>query len=298
MLLAMNAKIIDGVAISRDLRNDLKQRVARLRERGKDVGLAFVIVGDDPGSLSYVRSKAQACAETGLRSETFRLPSSISEAELIGLIDSLNLDPTWDGMIVQLPLPPAIDPGTVAMAIDPDKDADASHPVNVGRLLMGMPGPRPATPAGIQELLVRSGNDPGGKHVVIVGRSNIVGKPLAALLVQKAAGANATVTICHTATRDLADQTRQADILVAAVGEPNAITADMVKLGAVVIDVGNNRVADASRRSGTRMVGDVDFAAVSEKAAWITPVPGGVGPMTVTILLSNTVAAAERRANL
>ena len=296
MLSRVSAQIIDGLAISSEIRDDLKRRVARLRERGADPGLAFIIIGDNAGSLSYVRSKAQACAEIDLRSETFHLPASTSEAELIGLIDRLNVDPAWDGMIVQLPLPPAIDPNTVVSAIDPDKDADAGHPFNLGRLLAGMPGPKPATPAGIQELLVRSGNDPDGKHVVIVGRSNIVGKPLAALLEQKAAGANATVTVCHTGTRDLAEQTRRADILVAAAGRPNTITADMVRPGAVVIDVGNNRVPDPTRRSGTRMVGDVDFEAVKERASWISPVPGGVGPMTVTMLLANTVAAAERRA--
>ncbi len=294
----MSAQIIDGLAITSEIRDDLRQRAARLREGGADPGLAFVIVGDNPGSISYVRSKAQACAEIGLRSETFHLPASTSEAELLGLVDRVNRDPAWDGMIVQLPLPPAIDPNAVASAIDPEKDADAQNPYNVGRMLIGMPGPKAATPAGVQELLVRSGNDPAGKHVVIVGRSMLVGKPLAALLIQKAAGANATVTLCHTATRDLAEQTRRAEILVAAVGAVNAITAPMITPGAVVIDVGNNRVPDASRRSGSRMVGDVDFEAVKEKASWITPVPGGVGPMTVTMLLANTVAAAERRAPL
>ena len=294
----MSAQIIDGLAIASEIRDDLRQRAARLRESGAGPGLAFVIVGDNPGSISYVRGKAQACAEIGLRSETFHLPVSTSEAELLGLVDRLNRDPAWDGMIVQLPLPPAIDPNAVASAIDPEKDADAQNPYNVGRMLIGMPGPKAATPAGVQELLVRSGNDPAGKHVVIVGRSMLVGKPLAALLVQKAAGANATVTLCHTATRDLAEHTRRAEILVAAVGAVNAITASMVTPGAVVIDVGNNRVPDASRRSGSRMVGDVDFEAVKERASWITPVPGGVGPMTVTMLLANTVAAAERRAPL
>jgi methylenetetrahydrofolate dehydrogenase (NADP+)/methenyltetrahydrofolate cyclohydrolase len=292
----MSAKLIDGLAIAADIRKDLTERVARLRSRGYEPGLAFVIVGDNPASISYVRSKAQACAETGLNSETINLPIETSQAELLALVEKLNADPAYDGMIVQLPLPPSIDPNTVAATIHPDKDADAAHPYNVGRMLMGMPGPKACTPAGVQELLVRSGNDPSGKNVVILGRSNIVGKPLAALLIQKEIGANATVTVCHTGTKDVAALTREADIVVAAVGVPNALTADMVKPGAVVIDVGNNRIPDATRRSGTRMVGDVDFEGVKEVASWITPVPGGVGPMTVTMLLANTVAAAERRA--
>ena len=293
----MTAQIIDGLAISAAIRVELKDRVGRLRERGVDPGLAFVIVGDNPSSISYVRSKAQACEEIGLRSETMRLPVETSQAELLALIDRLNADPAWHGMIVQLPLPRDIDPNAVASAIDREKDADAQNPYNVGRMLIGMPGPKSATPAGVRELLVRTGNDPAGKHVVIVNRSMLVGKPLAAILMQKEAGANATVTVCHTATRDLAHHTRQADILVAAAGAVNAITTDMVRPGAVVIDVGNNRVPDETRRSGFRMVGDVDFEGVKEVASWITPVPGGVGPMTVTMLLANTVAAAERAAN-
>lgn len=290
----MSARIIDGAAVSAAIRADLTRRVAALRRRGVDPGLAFVIVGDNPASISYVRGKARACEETGLRSETFRLPEQTPQADLLALVEKLNQDAAWHGMIVQLPLPPQIDPDIVAMTIDPEKDADAAHPFNLGRVLAGMPGPKPCTPAGIQELLLRTGNDPSGQHVVIVGRSNIVGKPLAALLMQKQPGANATVTICHTGTRDLGAHTSRADILVAAMGKANAITADMVKAGAVVIDVGNNRVPDPSRKSGSRMVGDVDFEAVREIASWITPVPGGVGPMTVTMLLSNTVAAAER----
>jgi len=292
----VSASIIDGRAISRDIRRDLEERVARLRRAGYDPGLAFVIVGDNPASLSYVKSKAQACGEVGLRSETFHLPQTTSQADLLSLIAQLNADAAWDGMIVQLPLPPQVDPLTIGAAIDVDKDVDVAHPYNLGRLLAGMSGPKPCTPAGVQQLLLRTGNDPAGRHVVIVGRSNIVGKPLAAMLMQKAPGANATVTVCHTGTRDLAAHTRQADILVVAAGSPNAVTADMVKPGAVVIDVGNNRVPDPSRRSGSRMTGDVDFEAVKEVASWITPVPGGVGPMTVTMLLSNTVDAAERRA--
>ena len=292
----MTAQIIDGLAVSAAIRAELTKRVSRLHDRGADPGLAFVIVGDNPASISYVRSKAQACAETGLRSETINLPVTTTQAELLALIDKLNRDPAWDGMIVQLPLPPQIDPNAVANAIDPDKDADAANPTNVGRLLIGMPGPKPPTPAGVQQLLIRSGNDPSGKNVVIAGRSNLVGKPLAAILIQKESGANATVTLCHTATRDLKEHTLKADILVAAAGVANFITADMVRPGAVVIDVGTNRIPDATRRSGSRLVGDVDFEAVKEVASFITPVPGGVGPMTVTMLVANTVAAAERRA--
>ncbi len=291
----MTAQLIDGLAISADIRAELKDRIAELKRQGIDPGLAFVIVGDNPGSISYVRSKAQACEEISLRSETFRLPATTSQAELIDLVETLNQDPSWHGMIVQLPLPSQIDPNLIATAIDPDKDADALHPMNLGRMLAGMPGPKAATPSGVQQLLLRSGNDPAGKHVVIVGRSNIVGKPLAALLMQKAVGSNATVTVCHTGTPDVAFHTKQADIIVAAAGVIKAITADMVMPGAVVIDVGNNRIADPTRKSGSRMVGDVDFEAVKEVAAWITPVPGGVGPMTVTMLLANTVDAAERQ---
>ncbi len=294
----MTAQTIDGLAVAASIRVELKERVARLRHGGTDPGLAFVIVGNNPASISYVRAKAQACAETGLRSETINLPVTTSQAELLALIDSLNRDPAWDGMIVQLPLPPDIDPSAVASAIDPDKDADAANPANVGRLLIGMPGPKPPTPAGVQQLLLRSGNDPSGKNVVIAGRSNLVGKPLAAMLLQKEPGANATVTLCHTGTRDIKAHTLAADILVAATGVANFITADMVRPGAVVIDVGTNRIPDATRRGGTRLVGDVDFEAVKEVASFITPVPGGVGPMTVTMLLANTVAAAERRASV
>jgi methylenetetrahydrofolate dehydrogenase (NADP+)/methenyltetrahydrofolate cyclohydrolase len=293
----VSAQIIDGRKISAEIVADLKQRIGRLGEQGIDPGLAFVIVGDNPASISYVRLKEQLCAEIGLRSETFKLPVETTQDQLLGLVEAVNMDPYWNGMIVQLPLPPQIDPNVIASAIDPEKDADAFHPYNVGRILAGVPGPRPPTPAGVQELLMRSGNDPAGKHVVIVGRSNLVGKPLAALLIQKAPGGNATVTICHTATKDLASHTRMADIIVAAAGVVNAITADMVKPGAVVIDVGTNRVDDATKRAGYRLVGDVDFEAVKEVASAITPVPGGVGPMTVTMLLANTVEAAERLAN-
>jgi methylenetetrahydrofolate dehydrogenase (NADP+)/methenyltetrahydrofolate cyclohydrolase len=290
----VSAQVIDGLAVSAAIRAELKERVAALRARGADPGLAFVLVGDNPASISYVRGKAQACEEVGLRSETIHLPAETPPAELLALIDKLNQDQAWNGMIVQLPLPAQIDERRVAVAIDVEKDVDALHPFNVGRMLRGDPGPRSCTPAGVQQLLIRSGNDPAGKHVVIVGRSNLVGKPLAAILTQKEPGANATVTVCHTGTRDLAHHTLQADVIVAAAGAVNTITAEMVRPGAVVIDVGTNRVPDATRRSGYRLVGDVDFESVKEVASWITPVPGGVGPMTVTMLLANTVAAAER----
>jgi methylenetetrahydrofolate dehydrogenase (NADP+)/methenyltetrahydrofolate cyclohydrolase len=294
----MTAQLIDGIAVSAAIRAELTERVKTLRAAGKPAGLAFVIVGENPASISYVRSKARACEETGLDNRTLNLPDSISQEELLDIVRQINADPKWTGMIVQLPLPRHIDPNVVALTIDVEKDADAMHPFNVGRMLIGMPGPKSCTPNGVVELLLRTGNDPSGKNIVIMGRSNIVGKPLAALLVQKAEGANATVTVTHTGTKDVAFHTLQADIVVAATGVPNALTADMIKPGAVVIDVGNNRVPDATRKSGYRMVGDIDFEAILEKASWVTPVPGGVGPMTVTMLLANTVAAAERAAGL
>ena len=293
---AVTAAIIDGRAIAAEIRAELRGRVERLRQRGVTPGLAFVLVGENSASISYVRSKAQASEDIAIRSETIHLPSETTQEELLALVAKLNAEPTWHGLLVQTPLPSHISEDAIARAVDPQKDVDALNPVNMGLLLRGEPAFLSCTPAGIQQLLLRSGRDPAGKHVVICGRSNIVGKPLAAILMQKRPGANATVTVCHTATRDLAAITRQADILVAAMGVPRGITADMVREGAVVIDVGNNRVPDASRKSGSRMVGDVDFEAVAEKAAAITPVPGGVGPMTVTMLLWNTVQAAERAA--
>jgi methylenetetrahydrofolate dehydrogenase (NADP+)/methenyltetrahydrofolate cyclohydrolase len=294
----MTASIIDGRAIAAEIRAELLGRVRALEKRGVIPGLVFVLVGENPASISYVRSKAQASEELGVRSQTIRRPEDVSQEELLALVGELNADPAWHGMLVQMPLPSHIDEDAVARALAPEKDVDALHPQNMGRLLRGEPTFLPCTPAGIQQLLLRSGHDPARTHVVICGRSNIVGKPLAALLMQKRPGANATVTVCHTGTPDLAEVTRRADIIVAAMGSARAITADMVREGAVVIDVGNNRVPDASRKSGYRMVGDVDFEAVSEKAAAITPVPGGVGPMTVTMLLSNTVQAAERAAGV
>jgi methylenetetrahydrofolate dehydrogenase (NADP+)/methenyltetrahydrofolate cyclohydrolase len=291
----MTATIIDGRAVSREIRDELRGRVEALKQKDVTPGLAFVLVGENPASMSYVASKNQGAAEVGINSHTFQLPADTPQDALIEVVQSLNCDPAWSGILVQLPLPRAISEDAVINAIDPAKDVDGIHPANIGRLLRGEPTFKPATPAGVQQLLLRSGYDPAGKHVVICGRSNIVGKPLAAILMQKAPGANATVTVCHTRTRDLAAMTLQADILVAAMGAARAITGDMVREGTVVIDVGNNRIEDASRKSGFRLVGDVDYDAVVEKAAAITPVPGGVGPMTVTMLLYNTVLAAEGR---
>jgi methylenetetrahydrofolate dehydrogenase (NADP+)/methenyltetrahydrofolate cyclohydrolase len=277
-----------------DVRAEIARAVSALTaETGATPGLAAVLVGNDPASAIYVRNKRRACDEAEMFSETFELPEETSQEELIALAQELNTDSRFHGILVQLPLPPHIEEREVILAIDPDKDVDGMHPINGGRLLEGNPRFLPATPAGVQQMLVRSGNDPAGKHVVIVGRSNIVGKPLATLLMQKAPGANATVTVCHTGTRDLAALTLQADIVVAAIGRPRALTADMVADGAVVIDVGINRVDDATRKSGYRLVGDVDYDAVAEKASAITPVPGGVGPMTIAMLLTNTLRAAR-----
>ncbi len=291
----MTATIIDGTSVADAIRIELRQRVAALKAVGVTPGLAVVLVGDDPASATYVRMKGKACEDLGLYSETIIRPSDCQEWELLGIIDRLNQDPRVHGILVQMPLPRHIDPNSVIERIDPKKDVDAFHPINVGKMLIGVEdGFLPATPRGVQELLVRSGNDPAGKHVVICGRSNIVGKPLAALLMQKRKGADATVTICHSRTKDLASITRQADILVAAMGIPRFIRADMVKEGVVVIDVGTSRVEDPEHPKGSRLVGDVDFEAVKEKAKAITPVPKGVGPMTIVMLMHNTVLAAER----
>ena len=291
----MTAELIEGKVIGAAIREELRGRISALAGRGVTPGLAVVLVGENPASVSYVASKMEGSEELGMFSETVRIPASVSEADLIARVEELNRDPRFHGIIVQLPLPDHIDADRVTATVDPDKDVDGLHPMNLGRLLRGEPGPRPCTPSGIQQMLVRSGNDPSGKHVVVCGRSSLVGKPLTAILLEKAAGANATVTVCHTGTRDLATYTRQADILVAAMGRPGTITADMVREGVVVIDVGTNRIEDASRKRGWRLVGDVDFEGVAAKAKAITPVPGGVGPMTVTMLLANTVAAAEAR---
>jgi methylenetetrahydrofolate dehydrogenase (NADP+)/methenyltetrahydrofolate cyclohydrolase len=290
----MAAKIISGAEVAAEIREELKGRVTDVVEKGVMPFLAVVLVGEDPASISYVTGKAKGCEEIGVKEETIRLPADASEDEVLKTVDRLNNDPKVHGILVQLPLPKHVDESKVLNLIHPEKDVDGFHPVNVGKLLIGEPVFLPCTPHGVQQLLVRSGNSPEGKHVVICGRSNIVGKPLAAILMQKRPGANATVTVCHTGTRDMARYTLQADILVAAMGVPRAITADMVREGAVVIDVGVNRIHDPSKEKGFRLVGDVDFDAVKEKASFITPVPGGVGPMTITMLLMNTVRAAEK----
>lgn len=291
----MTAQIISGVKVSEEIRGELVGKVKSLKARGITPGLAVILVGEDPASISYVTGKAKAAEEIGVVEETFRMAASTTEAELLNKIASLNKDPKFHGILVQLPLPKQIDEKKVINAIDPAKDVDAFHPVNVGKMLIGEPDFMPATPSGIVELLMRSGNDPSGKHVVICGRSNIVGKPIMAMLVQKVKGGNATVTVTHTGTKDLAYFTKQADILIAATGIPQMIKGDMVKPGVVVIDVGVNRVEDATKKSGFRLVGDVDFEAIKEKAKAITPVPGGVGPMTITMLMVSTVRAAEKQ---
>jgi methylenetetrahydrofolate dehydrogenase (NADP+) / methenyltetrahydrofolate cyclohydrolase len=290
------AQIIDGKAIAAQVREETKQRADKLHERGITPGLALVLVGENPSSLSYVRSKGDAAEQAGIYSDMFHFPENTDQQALLSRILDLNEDGRFHAILVQLPLPQHLDEHAIINVIDPQKDADGVTPMNMGRLLRGEWGPCPATPAGVVELLHRSGHPPAGKHVVVCGRSNIVGKPIAAILMQKNDRANATVTLCHTGTTDLASFTRQADILIAAMGTPNAITADMVKPGVVVIDVGNNWIEDETRRSGRRLVGDVDFEGVKEVAAAITPVPGGVGPMTVAMLLSNTVMLAEQQA--
>ena len=292
----MPAEVIDGVAIGRLVRADVAADVAMLLEQGVRPGLTVVLVGDDPASGIYVRAKGKACEEAGMKGVTIRLPSETSEADLLARVDALNEDPTVHGILVQMPLPKHIDADTVIRRILPGKDVDGFHPINVGKLLIGeRDGFAPCTPAGVQEMLLRSGVETRGKDCVIIGRSNIVGKPMASLLMQDAPAGNATVTICHSRTRDLASHTRRADIIVAAIGRPRMITRDMVKPGAVVIDVGINRIADAATKTGYRVVGDVDFDGVREVASLITPVPGGVGPMTIAMLMKNTARAAAQR---
>jgi methylenetetrahydrofolate dehydrogenase (NADP+)/methenyltetrahydrofolate cyclohydrolase len=291
----MAAKIIDGKQIAAEMRARLKTEVAGLAEKGIVPGLGVVLVGDDPASKSYVRAKQKACSEIGIFSEDNRLPEDTPQKELLSIIDRLNKDPKIHGILTQLPLPKHIDETEVLLAIDPAKDIDGFHPVSVGKMMLGQKTYLPCTPHGIVQLLLKSGVKIEGAHVVIIGRSNIVGKPLANILLQKSPLGNATVTICHTRTKNLAEHTRRADIVVAAVGRPNTVTADMIKDGAVVIDVGVNRVEDASKKTGYRLVGDVDFENVKEKASLITPVPGGVGPMTITMLLYNVVDAAKNR---
>ena len=292
---AESAAIIDGNAIAKAMRAELQREVAALRERGIKPGLAAVLVGDNPASHVYVRMKGQACDEAGLYHETIVLAADTSEETLLKLIDKLNEDAKIHGILVQLPLPKQIDTNRVLLRILPSKDVDGFHPENVGRVAQGdAAGFRPATPYGVLQLLIRSGIETKGKHAVVVGRSNIVGRPMAALLLHDAPGGNATVTVCHSRTRDIASFTRQADILIVAIGKPEFVTGDMIKPGAVVIDVGVNRVDDASRKQGYRLVGDVKFEEARRVASAITPVPGGVGPMTITMLLYNTVQAARQ----
>ena len=286
----MAAKIIDGKAIAADVRQEVAREAKALADADVVPGLATVLVGDDPASKIYVSAKQKACAEVGIRVSDHPLPASTPQDELLELIRQLNADPTVHGILVQLPLPEHLDEQAVLDLVSPTKDADGLHPCNLGRVLAGDPVVVPATPAGIQELIVRSNIETAGAEVVVIGRSNLVGKPIAALLMQKGPGANATVTLCHTGTRDLELHTKRADILVAAMGRAKTITAPMVKPGVAVIDVGTNRTEDG-------LVGDVDFEAVSEIASAITPVPGGVGPMTIAMLLKNTVALARRAAS-
>lgn len=283
----MTARIINGKEIAADVRKEVAEEARQLGDSGITPGLATVVVGDDPASKVYVGAKRKACAEVGIKAWDHDLPASTPQSELLNLLQDLNHDSSVHGILVQLPLPEHIDEQLILDAVLPHKDADGFHPYNLGRLLSGNPVVAPATPAGIQELLIRSGVETAGAEVVIVGRSNIVGKPLAALLVQKGPGANATVTVCHTGTRDLAAHTRRAEILVAAVGRAHVITGPMVAPGATVIDVGVNRLDSG-------LTGDVDFASVSEVASAITPVPGGVGPMTIAMLLKNVVALARK----
>ncbi len=290
----MPAKIIDGKAIGAEIRKELTPQVKELTDNGTQPGLAVVLVGDDPASHVYVRMKGKACDEVGIHSETIILPGNTSEADLLATVDRLNADPKIHGMIVQLPVPDHINAERVLRRIDPRKDADGFHPENVGKVSIGdKTGFPPATPSGVQQLLLRSGVETNGAHAVIVGRSNIVGRPMASLLWQHGAGGNATVTVCHSRTKNLPDVTRRADILIVAIGRPNFLTGDMIQPGAVVIDVGVNRVDAPEREKGYRLVGDVEFDTAKEVASAITPVPGGVGPMTVTMLLYNTVQSAR-----
>jgi len=289
----MAAKIIDGKQIAAEMREQLKIEIAGLAKKGVVPGLGVILVGGDPASKSYVTAKQKACQEIGIYSDDNRLPETTSQKELLALINKMNKDPKIHGILVQLPLPKHINETDVLLAIDPAKDVDSFHPINVGKMVTGQKAFLPCTPHGVVQLLIKSGVKIEGANVVIVGRSNIAGKPLANILIQKNPLGNATVTVCHTRTKNLAEHTKKADIVIAAAGYPNTITADMIKDGAVVIDVGVNRVDDPSKKSGYRLVGDVDFENVKEKASLITPVPGGVGPMTITMLLYNTVEAAR-----
>jgi len=289
------ANLIDGNAIGATMRSELGSEITKLKKGGVTPGLAVVLVGDNPASQVYVRMKGKACDEAGLYHETIKLPKDTSEADLMGLLERLNANPKIHGILVQLPLPRQIDTNRALHRIDPRKDVDGFHPENVGKVAVGDPtGFRPATPYGVQQLLIRTGVETKGAHAVVVGRSNIVGRPMAALLLQDGPGGNATVTVCHSRTRNIEQYTLQADILIVAIGKPEFVSGDMVKPGSVVIDVGVNRVDDPSRKQGYRLVGDVKFPEAKQVASAITPVPGGVGPMTITMLLYNTVQAARQ----
>jgi methylenetetrahydrofolate dehydrogenase (NADP+)/methenyltetrahydrofolate cyclohydrolase len=291
----LSAKVLDGTAIGQAIRAEVAEQVGRLASTGRKPGLAAVLVGEDAASAVYVRSKGKACEEAGMHSVTIRLPATTTEAELLETVDRLNADIQIHGILVQLPLPKHINSEKVLRRIDPAKDVDGFHPVNVGKLVIGdRTAFRPATPYGVQQMLIRSGIVTKGAHAVIVGRSNIVGRPMANLLIQQGPGGDATVTVCHSKTRDLPSVTRSADILIAAIGKAEFVTADMVRPGAVVIDVGINRVDDATRPRGYRLVGDVAYEPVSRIASAITPVPGGVGPMTIAMLLQNTLQAMQQ----
>ena len=290
----MSAKLIDGKAISAQIREELKQRIAALQAKGITPGLAVILVGDNPASKVYVGMKEKTCGELGLYSDSYRLSAETGQAELLELVQKLNSDSRIHGILVQLPLPSQINEAEIINAVSPEKDVDGFHPLNLGRLVIGLEGFRPCTPAGVQEMLIRSGVELSGKHVVVVGRSNIVGKPLANMLMQKAAGADATVTVAHSRTADLPAVVRSADVLIAAIGRAEMIPGDWIKPGAVVIDVGTNRVEDPSKKRGYRLVGDVHFESAGQVASMITPVPGGVGPMTIIMLMANTVLSAER----
>jgi len=293
----VSGRLLDGVALGKAIRAEVALEVAELARTGVQPGLAVILVGEDPASQVYVRSKGRACEEVGMKSATIRLSPDISEADLLAEVDQVNADPTLHGLLVQLPLPKQINAERVLRRIDPLKDVDGFHPVNVGKLVIGdKTAFRPATPYGVQQMLIRSGIETTGARAVIVGRSTIVGRPMANLLIQDGPGGNATVTICHSRSRDLPSITREADILVVAIGKPAFVTADMVRDGVVVIDVGINRVADPAAARGYRLVGDVDFGPVAEKASAITPVPGGVGPMTIAMLLANTLQAVRQSA--
>lgn len=293
----MTARVLDGTAIAQTIRSEVAAQVAKRSAQGQKPGLAAVLVGEDPASAVYVRAKGKACEEAGMHSITLRLPATTSEAELLETVDRLNADQQIHGILVQLPLPKHINSERVLRRIDPTKDVDGFHPVNVGKLVIGdRTAFRPATPYGVQQMLIRSGIETRGANAVIVGRSNIVGRPMANLLIQQGPGGDATVTVCHSKTRDLPAVTRTADILIAAIGKAEFVTADMVRPGAVVIDVGINRVDDSSKPRGYRLVGDVAYGPVSQVASAITPVPGGVGPMTIAMLLQNTLQAMQQAA--